>query len=445
MYYPGDQYCVVKMRLFPELYAVVLRHELIHALSLRTLAEDPASRMVDEGLAEYLQLCRPGDRGLAVPTIRLAHNLALLQQRINALSSWGVRLDSLKPARLASLTPKQFYALRGLGYPLAQAAMAFIGNEVIEEAFARKSRRPIIAAVEAIDWMEFLEWVKKNAARGSPEKALIVEDAPPEAASFEDSAEEPKVFRGALESLGVKIEDGAGLRPQELSLVPGERFRDEDLVLQVLKEIIAAAEGPVLLADLSPALRRGFLPRRGSPALSALFGRSSPGASSRLDFVKSFGDALGAARGGSACLLAGLSAPPRIVAAAEVDPRSRFTAEAVPGWLSDLNRGPLDLVIFVAVTDEVARDAVRAQLAGVRFTEEDVRAALAEHYRQTFAARALPIRNALIVDLSGGEGDALPLARGIAASQDHRGAVAYWDPQAAPRDSGAPAADPTEE
>jgi hypothetical protein len=348
-----------------------------------------------------------------------------------------VRFDSLKPSHLVSLPPKQFYGLRGLGYPIALAAMAYLGSEVIEEAFSRKTIRPLISGVEAIHWKEFLEFVKINAAKGSPGRAITVEDAPPEdAAALGDPAGAEKLFRGALESMGVNFEDDAVLDPESLTPPAADRFLDEGLVLEVLKEIIAAAEecrgdpekGPILLADLSPALRERFLPARGSRVLSALFERSPLRSTDRLGFLKSFRDALGP--GGNVCLLAEMRAPPRLVAAAGVDRQSRFTAEAVPAWLSERNRGALDLVIFVAATDESAREAVRAQLAGVRFTEEEVRVALAERYRQAFAEKELPIRNALIVDLSSGQGDALPLARGIAAAQNHQGAVAYWDPQA---------------
>ncbi len=438
-FYSADQYCVLKTRFAPWFRAVVLRHELMHALCHRALTDYRSSRMICEGLAEYLQFCRPGDHRLAVPLPRLADNLAHFQRWIDVLSARGVRFDSLKPARLVSLPPKQFYGLRGLGYPIALAAIAYLGSEVIEEAFSRKSIRPLISAVEAIRWKEFLEFVKKNAAKGSPGRAITVEDAPPEdAAALGDLSGAEGLFRGALESLGVNLEDGASLDPESLTPPAVERFLEEGLVLEVLKEIIAAAEesrgdagqGPILLADLSPALRERFFPARGSRVLSSLFERSLLRSTDRLGFVKDFRDALVAGGGGNGCLLAEMRALPRAVAAAGVDLQSRFTAEAVPAWLSDQNRGVLDLVIFVAGTDESAREVVRARLAGVRFTEEEVRVALAERYRQEFAEKDLPIRNALIVDLSKGQGDALPLARGIAAAQNHQGAVAYWDPQA---------------
>jgi hypothetical protein len=39
------------------------------------------------------------------------------------------------------------------------------------------------------------------------------------------------------------------------------------------------------------------------------------------------------------------------------------------------------------------------------------------------------LRAALVIDLSKGEVDALPLARGLAGTKRCRGLVGYWDPQ----------------
>lgn len=78
VYFRDDRYCVVESGLKPAFRVEVLKHELVHAYCHRTAKSLSSSRLITEGVAEYLRLLEPGDNGLNVPVSRLADSLAEL-------------------------------------------------------------------------------------------------------------------------------------------------------------------------------------------------------------------------------------------------------------------------------------------------------------------------------------------------------------------------------
>ncbi len=241
IYFPEDEFCVVRSTLGGSFADAILRHELVHAFLYRFAPGFSRHRFVGEGLAEYLRYLMPGDTGIEVAMERLADDLASLDRALTFYERCGFRFDLWRPRRLVMLDPVRFY-LVPLGYELAQAAMAHVGNGVIGEAIRRRSDTPIVEAVAAIRWHEFREFVRAKGSKGRVGRARPVADAerPPEVLRGE-------VQEGVLEEIGILGNPDA---TAVWSLVEAEA-RSTDRLREVVGRMLEEGAEPVVAADLS--------------------------------------------------------------------------------------------------------------------------------------------------------------------------------------------------
>ncbi|MFQ5845980.1 MAG: hypothetical protein ACE5JG_13435, partial [Planctomycetota bacterium] len=258
VYYLDDRYAAVRSTLPPVRRVEVLKHELVHAWCHRFVRV--GSRFVAEGLAEYLRHCRPGDEGFRFPVDRLEDNLDALAKRLVLLREAGVDIRTVEPRLLVTLSPRRFYALGPLGYLLAQAAMAYVGADVLELALREGSDRRIQGAVAAIDWCDFLRFVERHAEHGSAADAMVVADPPPTAGRSRDR-ESRGALRDALRAIGMKVGPGDALEAAELDPTRNlsEPWRVAE-VLELLVHPVASGEPLLLLTDRSVAMDRPVRP-----------------------------------------------------------------------------------------------------------------------------------------------------------------------------------------
>jgi hypothetical protein len=394
VYYILDGYCTVESGLPSRLRFEVLKHELIHAFCRQFTKEFTKSRFVSEGLAEYLRL-EPVGSGLSVPPSRLADNLAALKCQIDALRAGGVHLDQLQPARLVDLSPHDFYALRSLGYLLAQAAIAYLESAAVEEAFESRSDQPIVDAVKRIHWRRFLDFVNGAADQGSPDRALTVEDQLPA-----EGRRDAVAMRASLRKLGARIEPRAKFDPEDLEL--DGPLQDEEQIKAMLSAASASVESTLyILTEVSADMDRSIRPAADvEKLLPAVAHVRTP-----LEFVGSLRHALRTGLTGLVCLGARLTEEERL------DFVQPYRVEAPFAWLRMKRSKAPRLILCVA------------SAAG-----EDSGARLRRYRRELRALESLP-QMVLCIDLSQGEGEALTLARAFAPLQGMRGRVAYWNPQ----------------
>ncbi len=201
LYFGGDQYCVVDSELRPHFRVEVVEHELIHAYCHRTAKSFSRSRLITEGVAEYLRLVSNRDNGLNVPIDRLRDSLAELAYLLERLSRAGVDLRTVQPRRLVELDPDAFYQLGHLAYLIAQATMAYVGGDVIQIALYRRSDAPIREVIEGLDWREFLGFVERGSRLGRLGRAVIVDDAAPASRTGRDHAG----YTEALRKIGADV------------------------------------------------------------------------------------------------------------------------------------------------------------------------------------------------------------------------------------------------
>lgn len=250
IYYPADGYAVVRSGCSPSFREEVLKHELVHAYCNQYTGSFESSRCVSEGLAEYLRHCAPGDDGFAVPAHLLRDDMAGLLALLERLRERGLDPSDIRPGRLVMLSPSQFYALRHLAYAMAKACVAFVGAEVLEQAFREESDRAIVAAIRKIDMAELLAWLKKVAEGGSADRALTVADVPPAGEADEASLE---AQQAALRWLGLKVEDD---RLIDLDLTFTQMLSEPGQVAAVLAALGADEREVTLFADASPSMDR---------------------------------------------------------------------------------------------------------------------------------------------------------------------------------------------
>jgi hypothetical protein len=249
MYFSKDRYCVARANLSGEFRPEVIEHECIHAIHL-ALPSATRSRFIGEGLAEYLRMVEPGDDGLKVPQGRLKDSFAELQFILRRLKEVGVGIEKIDPSRLVDLSAKEFYALRHLGYLVAQLTMAYLGGDAIERALAEGSDAPLVKMARGIAWADFLRFVNEGAVGGELGRVRVVQDIP---ASRQWSSRES--FVDALKALG------AGLPDVTVSVDPmiagarsvGALESDIGNFLEILQD---TPWTPRIYVDLSPAMDR---------------------------------------------------------------------------------------------------------------------------------------------------------------------------------------------
>lgn len=113
-------------------------------------------------------------------------NIALMRHELAALT---FLLDSLEKAqgnrarddkkrlrKFLELSPLEFYSLGAFGYLMAQACMAYVGEEVVLDALGKRNDKVIYEALKNTDWDEFHEWLTEQSRGGIPGLANPVFD-----------------------------------------------------------------------------------------------------------------------------------------------------------------------------------------------------------------------------------------------------------------------------
>ena len=228
MYFLRDEYSVVGTDLSPAYQIEVIEHECIHALH-HSLGSKHESRFIVEGLAEYLRLVEPGSPGLDVPPEALADPCAELRRILERMESAGIGIGTIDPRRLVDLSVRDFYALRHLGYLVAQLTMAYLGGGAIERSLAAGSDAAIIEGVRRIAWLDFLRFVNEGARGGTLGRARVVQDIP-----YEWSWHSPPAFLNALKAIGAKLPAQTGPVRSRLALAARADAYAESLELVLL-------------------------------------------------------------------------------------------------------------------------------------------------------------------------------------------------------------------
>ncbi len=87
-----------------------------------------------------------------------------------------LRID---PQKLVRMSPRSFYALSPWSYRIAQAMMAYVGDEVITAALRARTDAGIVQAVDRVRWSRFVGFVRRSAKGGDASAAVTVEDRVP--------------------------------------------------------------------------------------------------------------------------------------------------------------------------------------------------------------------------------------------------------------------------
>ena len=78
----------------------------------------------------------------------------------------GLDMRAVKPALLVKVDPVHFYELRWISYLMAQASLAYVGDDVIRPSLLEGSDAGIVRAIAAMHWPSFLAFVRKHAGGG---------------------------------------------------------------------------------------------------------------------------------------------------------------------------------------------------------------------------------------------------------------------------------------
>lgn len=395
VYFGHDRYCVVRSRLMPRFREEVLKHELMHAYCHQFTKEFISSSFVSEGLAEYLRLCRVGDPGFHVPPERLGGNLSRL---LRMLEESRIPLREVQPELLVRLSRRHFYALGSLGYLLAQASMAFVGGNVIERAFRDRSDQAVVDSIVAIRWPAFLRFVSQHAGEGAP--AITVEDLSPGGTERWERSRD--AVREALWALGVAR--NVDIDPTDLVARP-ELLVTTRQIAAVLRDLCAPARAPVLFTEISEAMD-GEITLAGTPESFRPF-HEMRGPTPR-DFVADLYSLLERQYADGR--------QPRLVALTPkpIDyPLGRVAPYSIAPFFEELRvrRSEGRWILCLGPRARLSKKE-RAQLA-------------TSPGRREFA----PPEVLLVIDLSDGSGDALPLAKYLACCAHPGSRIAYWNPQ----------------
>jgi hypothetical protein len=390
VYFLHDRYCAVRSRLPPLMREEVVKHELVHAYCHRFTEDFTSSCFVAEGLAEYLRRCRSSDDGFKLPASLFAGNLAHLQRMLRRS---GFPLVRVPPRLLVRLPARAFYSLRSLGYLLAEAAMLYIGGDTIERAFRERRDDAIVAAVEAIGWRAFLKFVAKHAdARAT---TLTVEDGSPEVSGSLSRRQ----LHETLAALGVKTPIDA----TKLVAAPGGLLEAPRQISAMLQALAEPGPAPVLFTDVSDAMDGGI-------TLAEV-----------PDSFRPFHDLRG---GTGRDFVANLYALLRTLRPAASEPRLVALAKNEIAYPLD-HRAPYSLAPFLEHWKaDASEDRVVLCIASRGFNVRDVLHLPGGPPRPDTLPKVL-----LIIDLSDGSGDALPLARFLTCGPQYYGRAAYWNPQ----------------
>ena len=403
-YYHADDFATVRSTLPADFRAEVLQHELIHAYTRRHI--ECGSRLVSEGLAEYLRYLEPDDDGFNIPPERMRDNFTALLERFDILRARRLDVGQIRPARLIQLSPKEFYHLRYVSYLIGQASLAYIGGDVVQQSLSRGSDAGIVKAIREMHWRGFLQFLKAHSAGGVATRSMVLRDGAPIRTSSGDTG--TQTFLAAVERLGVDVGPDVDLDLPELDVVDhlavGGRvehvlqlLRDASVRFMFYSDRSAAMDKPIELAPTDPRLR---------DALARIHVTTKTG--------RGFADGLYA--GSRAGRLSGhraIDAKLRMVWSKSQHVAYPYDPRPFPRKLARL---------LNALAPHPDRIGVVVCVAS-RWSAKQEKAAL-EVLRDADTPDAM-----LIVDLSDGTGDARRLAELFHVAYEGRGNVAYWNPR----------------
>jgi len=394
LYLTADEFCVVRSTYESGFRAEVLEHEIVHAYCRQFAPRFLSSRFVSEGLAEYLRCWRPSDEGLRVPAAAFADNLARLRQWIEFFEDAGVSLRHIDPRRMVRLTPAEFYSLRFLSYLTAQATMAFLGGEVIEQAFAERTDRAIVAAVSSMSMGDFLSFVEQHGAGGRPDRAVVVDDLAPAGPS--------KSLTATLAGLGVRRAERLDDAPRLWKAADRFLQKSEPQLAAIVDRLLSSDQALLVVTDLSEAMDRTLHPIETPERLLRI--RATTG----RDFVDELFSAL-VERSNTPPVLVGLGDEPRWIDSVRVT--DAYSTRRLARWLAADDYEQAGLVLCVA-----------SPMPGGESIPK-----LTARYARALRKAGVHPHAALVIDFATAQGDALALARALAAATGFTGAVGYWN------------------
>lgn len=407
VYYPRDDFATVRSTLPRDVRGEVLQHELIHAYEQRFLKL--RSRLVSEGLAEYLRLVEPGDDGFNVPPERMRDNFAALLKRLEFLKACGFDMTAVKPALLVKVDPVHFYELRWISYLMAQASLAYVGDDVIRQSLLEGSDAGIVRAIREMRWQSFLAFVRRHGARGSSARSMVVRDYTPGPVGA--GRVDAEAFTRALESIGVEVPRDVKIDPQSLYV---GRLSARERVLSVLRSFSDGSVTPLFYSDRSAAMDVEVRFEPMDPELQEALGEKRITAATGREFADGLFRELS------------YRAPPSRSVRFHRVIHAHFRS-AISGRLLQFPYDPLRLPQRLAALDRLL--AKHPQTGIVLSVASEWSPPEGYNALETLSkARALPAA-VLVVDLSDGSGDALRLAKLMDAAQGGFGAVAYWNPR----------------
>ncbi len=432
IYWQRDRYSTMVTHLREGFRIEVLEHEMIHALCHRHFGENRPPRFIAEGLAEYLRHVEPGDDGYAFPAVRVADELAALDLILKRLEALECSVRDLDPRALLALPSQRFYELRHLGYLLALAAMTFIGAEPIESAFLAKDYEPIARAIRGMDAAEFLESLATLASHGDAVDAIIVTDIEVGIDEGDDLPPRLRPPYEALVDIGLMRRAWRQLKPDQLKHQPGPAVSGGESMQDLFTRLAEGGTTILLLADQSTAAQGPFALDVARAAPCEWLDLEQLDVRDRVSFAQGFCAQLREEAAGATVEMRALSERFEkfdVRQMAQVVPYSTAKLGSRLDTLLGGTQAMGEVVFLVASRDEEARADLRL---GSDAGEDLVRSALEARYRAALHRHRNAIRCAIVVDLSNGEGDALPLARGLASLWDAGAPVGYWNPQSNP-------------
>jgi hypothetical protein len=206
-------------------------------------------------------------------------------------------------------------------------------------------------------------------------------------------------------------------------------LRDPAQLYKVLGSLGDHSRRLLFFADCSKAIGGAFRLHASVGAFFPADVRLKLESETRLSFVKSLYDVFRAASEDPPPFIS-LTDSPGALDPSRLAPGAPFTAAHLPACLSSSGTERPLVLICIAGEDTLARRQVQ-EASPWPLEEPAMRRLLTRHYSRAFSAWGIELQAALIVDLSGGRGDALPLALALAETQ--AGAIAYWDPQSSGR------------
>ena len=246
----------------------------------------------------------------------------------------------MQPGRAVRLEPWLFYLLP-FGYELAQAAVVYVGGDVVERAFREKSDAALVAAIDDIEWGAFRAWLRKGGRGGNADAAIVVGET-----DLETLAEVVRLGVTpwhVLESLGAALPGGRAA----MQRTADEALKAPDRVAQVLAMLLEpGGDAVVVAADLSAAMDRPL----GGATVPAALGGPGPEwlTASPRDFAASLHRAL-AKRTEPAPWLVGMTVDPRLLE--DLRTEEPFTLARLPQWIAKSGLTRVRLVCCLAQPD----------------------------------------------------------------------------------------------